>query len=47
MFTKYFNRFEEIFTQKLQSKTNWGRNEIILLLKDSIKETLLEVLDSK
>ena len=35
-------RIEEIFSQKLQSKTGWGRNEIILIYKESVTEAVLE-----
>ena len=35
-------RIEEIFSQKLQSKTGWGRNEIILIYKESVTEAILE-----
>ena len=35
-------RIEEIFNQKLQSKTGWGRNEIILIYKESVTEAVLE-----
>jgi hypothetical protein len=30
---------EKIFTEKLQEKTGWGRNEIISLFKSSLIET--------
>lgn len=36
-------RIEEIFTEKLQVKTGWGRNEVILLYKESVNEALLEI----
>lgn len=35
-------RIEEIFNQKLQSKTGWGRNEIIIIYKESVTEAVLE-----
>ena len=35
-------RIEEIFNQKLQLKTGWGRNEIILIYKESVTEAVLE-----
>ena len=35
-------RIEEIFVEKLQSKTGWGRNEILMLYKDAVNDALLE-----
>ena len=35
-------RIEEIFSQKLQLKTGWGRNEIILIYKESVTEAVFE-----
>ena len=43
---KLLQKIEELFTQKLQSKSGWGRNEIIQLYKDAVNEALLELLDS-
>ena len=39
-------RIEEIFTEKLQRKTGWGKNEVLVQLKDSINEATLEFIDS-
>lgn len=38
-------RIEEIFTQKLQAKTGWGRNEILAAYKDAVSEAVLELVD--
>lgn len=38
-------RIEEIFTQKLQAKTGWGRNEILAAYKDAVNEAVLELVD--
>jgi len=38
---------EEIFTQKLQAKTGWGRNEIISAYKESVNEALITIIDLK
>jgi hypothetical protein len=40
-------RIEKIFGDKLNEKTNWGRNQILSILKDSISEALLESLPIK
>ena len=42
---KLLKRIEEIFTIKLQSKTGWGRNEILAVYKDSVSEALMETLE--
>jgi len=42
---KILNRIEEIFTEKLQAKTVWGRNEIIDIYRKSVNEALMELLD--
>jgi hypothetical protein len=42
---RVIKRIQEIFEQKLQIKTGWGRNEVIAILKDSINEAVLEALD--
>ena len=38
---------EEIFTQKLQAKTGWGRNEIISAYRESVNEALITIIDLK
>ena len=38
-------RIEEIFIEKLQAKTGWGKNEIIIIYKESVNEAILETLD--
>jgi len=42
---KLLLRIEELFAAKLQSKTGWGRNEILSVYKDAVNEALLETLD--
>lgn len=44
---KLIKRIQALFEEKLQSKTGWGRNEIINLLKDSINEAVLEAIDNE
>jgi hypothetical protein len=39
------NRIQEIFYNKLQEKTNWGRNDVKSLYDKSVNEALLEMLD--
>lgn len=39
-------RIEEIFTEKLQLKTGWGRNEILIAYKEAVNEAVLEMLDA-
>lgn len=35
-------RIEELFSEKLQAKTGWGRNEVLALLREAQIEALLE-----
>jgi len=39
-------RIEEIFHEKLQCKTGWGRNEITNIYQASVNEALMELSDS-
>jgi len=39
-------RIEEIFTEKLQEKTGWGRNDVLTIYKESVSEAVLEMLDA-
>ena len=36
---------EKIFTEKLSRKTGWGKNEVLVAYKDSVKEALMKMLD--
>lgn len=38
-------RIEELFIEKLQAKTGWGRNEILTTYKEAVNEAILEMLD--
>ena len=38
-------KIEKIFTEKLQTKTGWGRNDVLIVYKESVNEALLEMLD--
>lgn len=42
---KLLERIEEIFAAKLEAKTGWGKNEVLVLYKDSVKEALMELID--
>ncbi len=37
-------RIEKIFAEKLSRKTGWGKNEILVAYKDSVKEALMEMI---
>lgn len=37
-------RIEELFEQKLQAKTGWGRNEIMAAYRDAQNQAYLEYL---
>lgn len=43
---KLILRIQEVFFQKLQAKTSWGKNEIITLYQHSVTQVLLENLDN-
>jgi hypothetical protein len=43
---KILKRIEEIFAEKLQAKTGWGRNEIMQAYRESVNEALMELLDT-
>lgn len=43
---KLLERIEELFKEKLQFKTGWGRNEILNIYKDAVKEAIMELIDS-
>lgn len=42
---KILLRIEEIFIQKLSTKTSWGKNEVLQIYKDSVNEALMEFID--
>ena len=42
---KLIKRIEIIFTEKLQAKTGWGRNDILNVYKEAVNEAILECLD--
>lgn len=42
---KLLLRIEELFNEKLQAKTGWGRNEIMQAYKDCVNHALMEILD--
>jgi len=42
---RLLKRIEEIFQEKLQVKTGWGRNEILELYYQSVNEALMELLE--
>lgn len=42
---KLLKRIEEIFTEKLQAKTGWGKNDVLMVYKESVNEAILETLE--
>lgn len=42
---KILKRIEEIFTEKLQAKTGWSKNEVLAAYKDAVNEALTECVD--
>lgn len=43
---KLLKRIEELFAEKLQAKTGWGRNEVMEQYRLSVIEALLEITDA-
>lgn len=39
-------RIEELFEKKLQTKTGWGKNEVLAIYKEAVNEALLEIIDA-
>jgi hypothetical protein len=37
-------RIKELFTEKLQAKTGWGRNEVLAAYNAAVQEALMEAL---
>lgn len=37
-------RIEQLFNEKLQAKTGWGRNEVMAAYKEAVTEALMELL---
>ena len=40
-------RIDEIFEQKLQEKTGWGKNDVLKAYRESVNEAILDLLDDK
>lgn len=43
---KLLKRIEEIFEEKMQTKTGWGRVEVLQMYRASVSEALMEMLDA-
>lgn len=42
---KLLQRIDELFEQKLQIKTGWGRNDVLAVYREAVREALMETLD--
>lgn len=42
---KFVKKLSEVFENKLKTKTGWGKNEVLIAYKDSVNESLLEIID--
>jgi len=40
------NRIEELFKERLNTKTSWGKNEVLLQYQSAVSNALTELLDS-
>ena len=43
---KLLKRIDEIFEQKLQEKTGWGRNDVLKIYREAVNEAIIEMLDT-
>lgn len=43
---KLLERIEILFIGKLQSKTGWGRNDVITIYREAVNEAILELIDN-
>lgn len=37
-------RIEQLFNEKLQAKTDWGRNKVMAIYREAVSEALMELL---
>lgn len=42
---KLIKQIEKRFKEKLQRKTGWGRNEVLLAYKEAVNEAIFDMLD--
>lgn len=42
---KLLERIDELFEQKLQAKTGWGRNDVLAAYREAVRQALMETLD--
>ena len=43
---KLIDRIAELFEEKLQEKTGWGRNDVLKIYREAVNEAILEMLDA-
>lgn len=43
---KLIDRIKQLFEQKLQVKTGWGKNEVIALYNECVVQATLEIIDN-
>jgi hypothetical protein len=44
---KLIEKIKELFKQKLNAKTGWGKNEVLQLHNDAVNESVLWLLDEE
>jgi hypothetical protein len=44
---KLIEKITELFKQKLNAKTGWGKNEVLQIHKDAVNEAVLWMLDEE
>ncbi len=45
MIKKFITRFKELLYEELNKKTNWGRNDLKIVIELCIVQALLEVME--
>ena len=40
-----FRRLEEIFEEKINKKTGWGKNEIMKAYREAVQGVLIEIIE--
>ncbi|WP_165044922.1 hypothetical protein [Dysgonomonas sp. ZJ709] len=43
--SEILKRIDELFSEKLEAKTGWGKNEVKTLYSTSVNEALMEIAD--
>lgn len=42
---KLLQRIDQLFADRLQARTGWGRNDVLQLYRECVSEALMELLE--